>query len=101
MPNILFAARPERWESYAPHLRRALADAGLAGADLACEMDPDRVDYIIYAPNSDVTDFTPYTRLKAVLNIWAGVEQVVGNPTLTVPLARMVDPALTQGMVEW
>jgi glyoxylate/hydroxypyruvate reductase A len=36
-----------------------------------------------------------------VLNLWAGVEDVVGNPTLNVPLARMVDHGLTQGMIEW
>ena len=46
-------------------------------------------------------DFTPYTRAKAVLNLWAGVERIVGNPTLTQPLTRMVDPGLTEGMVEW
>ncbi len=62
---------------------------------------PRSVDYIVYAPSSAVQDFTPYTRLKAVLNLWAGVEDVVGNATLTVPLARMVDHGLTQGMVEW
>jgi glyoxylate/hydroxypyruvate reductase A len=62
---------------------------------------PEDVDYIVYAPNSDIQDFTPYTRLKAVLNLWAGVEDVVGNPTLRVPLARMVDQGLTEGMVEW
>jgi glyoxylate/hydroxypyruvate reductase A len=59
------------------------------------------VDYIVYAPNSDLKDFTPYTRAKAVLNLWAGVEGSVGNKTLTLPLARMVDPGLTQGMIEW
>jgi glyoxylate/hydroxypyruvate reductase A len=48
-----------------------------------------------------VQDFTPFTRLKAVLNLWAGVEEVVGNPTLRVPLARMVDSGLKQGMTEW
>jgi glyoxylate/hydroxypyruvate reductase A len=29
------------------------------------------------------------------------VERIVGNPTLTQPLTRMVDPGLTEGMVEW
>jgi glyoxylate/hydroxypyruvate reductase A len=29
------------------------------------------------------------------------VERIVGNPTLRIPLARMVDHGLTQGMVEW
>ncbi|WP_430450202.1 2-hydroxyacid dehydrogenase [Rhodophyticola sp.] len=101
MPNILFAARPERWTLYEPQLREALAEAGLAHAVLTTEADPSEVDYIVYAPNGPVTDFTPYTRLKAVLNLWAGVEDVVGNDTLKAPLARMVDYGLTEGMVEW
>ncbi len=100
MPNVLFAARPERWRHYETPLRDAFRDSGVK-ADLRLEFPPDQVDYIVYAPNSTVQDFTPYTRLKAVMNLWAGVEQVVGNPTLSVPLTRMVDPALTQGMVEW
>ncbi len=101
MPTILFAARPERWNIYAPHLRAALAEAGLPDARLVTEADPQDVDYMVYAPNSTVQDFTPFTRLKAVLNLWAGVEDVVGNTTLTVPLARMVDEGMTNGMVEW
>ena len=36
-----------------------------------------------------------------MLNLWAGVEDVVGDPTLRVPLARMVDAGLTEGMVEY
>lgn len=101
MPTILFAARPERWNIYAPHLRAALAEVGLPDARLVTEADPQDVDYMVYAPNSKVQDFTPFTRLKAVLNLWAGVEDVVGNATLTVPLARMVDEGMTNGMVEW
>tara|TARA_R100000750_G_scaffold56983_3_gene43750 strand:+ start:1294 stop:2226 length:933 start_codon:yes stop_codon:yes gene_type:complete len=101
MPNILFAARSESWDEYETPLNAALDATGLPytlGTDIA----PEQVDYIVYAPNSDVQDFTPFTRLKAVLNLWAGVEDVVGNSTLTVPLARMVDEdGLTQGMVEW
>ncbi len=100
-PVILFAARPERWETYETPLRRALAAAGVSDAGLTLEAAPETVDYIVYAPNSDVQDFTPFTRLKAVLNLWAGVEEVVGNETLNVPLARMVDSGLTDGMVEW
>ena len=59
------------------------------------------MDYIIYAPSSSLQDFSPYTSLKAVLNLWAGVEGVAFNKTLKVPLARMVDSGLTSGMVEW
>lgn len=101
MINILFAAKSEKWEEYEAPLRTALAPLGL-DYELATEMPPETVDYIVYAPNASVQDFTPFTRLKAVLNLWAGVENVTSNATLKVPLARMVDAeGLTQGMVEW
>ncbi|MDV4145105.1 2-hydroxyacid dehydrogenase [Shimia sp. FJ5] len=100
MINVLFAARPERWATYEAPLRKAFSQAGL-DADLRTAFAPEEVDYIVYAPNGDVQDFTPYSRCKAVLNLWAGVEDVVTNPTLTQPLARMVDHGLTQGMREW
>ena len=101
MINILFAAKSEQWDHYDAPLRVAL-DATCLDYTLSTDLPADSVDYIVYAPNSDVQDFTPFTRLRAVLNLWAGVEDVVHNPTLHAPLARMVDPAgLTQGMVEW
>lgn len=99
--NILFAARSERWDDYEVPLRIALAQAGVTDFVLAEDLPPEEVDYIVYAPNSALQDFTPYTRAKAVLNLWAGVEAIVGNPTLHLPLARMVDSSMTQGMVEW
>ncbi|TCK98940.1 glyoxylate/hydroxypyruvate reductase A [Shimia isoporae] len=100
MINALFAALPERWTQYEKTLNDAFLEAGLQ-VDLRTSFAPEVVDYIIYAPNSPVQDFRPYTRCKAVLNLWAGVENVVGNVTLTQPLARMVDPGMTQGMVEF
>ncbi|MEP1766855.1 MAG: glyoxylate/hydroxypyruvate reductase A [Sulfitobacter sp.] len=100
MINVLFAARADRWATYETPLRDALKAAGIQ-AHLAQDIPPAEVDYIVYAPNSRVQDFTPYTRAKAVLNIWAGVERITGNETLKIPLARMVDPGLTRGMVEW
>lgn len=100
MTRVLFAAKPSDWEEYAEVLPRAIAAAGVS-AEVVTEADPESVDYIVYAPNSAVQDFRPYRNLKAVLNLWAGVENVVGNATLTVPLARMVDHGLTEGMVEW
>lgn len=98
--TVLFAASDANWQDYAAPLRAALADAGI-DATLTREADPAGVDYIVYAPSSPVQDFAPFTRCKAVLSLWAGVERIVGNPTLTQPLCRMVDPALTEGMVEW
>ena len=98
--NVLFAATESRWAQYDVPLRKEIAAVGVA-AHIATDIPADQVDYIVYAPNSEVQDFTPFTRAKAVLNLWAGVEAIVGNPTLHLPLCRMVDPALTQGMVEW
>ena len=99
--TLLFAAGPDRFTEYEPHLRAALAACGLADATLTESAPPETVDAIIYAPGSAVQDFRPFTRCKAVLNLWAGVERIAPNPTLTQPLCRMVDPALTQGMVEY
>ncbi|MDR9394671.1 2-hydroxyacid dehydrogenase [Roseovarius sp. SYSU LYC5161] len=98
--NVLFAAGDDQWETYRTVLEQALAEAGVA-ANLSRGLPPGSVDYIIYSPGSELQDFTPYTRTKAVLNLWAGVENIVSNETLTQPLARMVDDGLTRGMVEW
>lgn len=98
--NILFAAHATRWTEYQKPLSTALNATGV-DFDLRADFPPDEVDYIVYAPNSQVQDFTPYTRLKAVLSLWAGVETITGNETLKVPLARMVDLGLRRGMVEW
>lgn len=100
MLTILIAAGPGNWDEYSPHLRAALAKAGIA-AQLVQDAPPERVDYIIYAPSAALQDFAPFTRAKAVLSLWAGVERIVGNASLTQPLCRMVDPGLTEAMVEW
>ncbi|MCV2874786.1 glyoxylate/hydroxypyruvate reductase A [Rhodobacteraceae bacterium XHP0102] len=100
-PVILFAAKSEKWAEYEPALRKALGKVGLDHAVLVTEAEPAEVDYIIYAPNSGLQDFSPFTRAKAVLSLWAGVEDIVGNETITMPLARMVDYGLTQGMLEF
>ena len=100
MINILFAATSERWDQYQEHLKKELDLIGLE-YKLSEKLPPSEVDYIIYAPNSSIKDFSVFTNLKAVLNLWAGVEDVVKNKTLKVPLARMVDEGLTQGMKEW
>ncbi|WP_371227869.1 2-hydroxyacid dehydrogenase [Roseovarius sp. 2305UL8-3] len=100
MLNVLFAGRPARWPEFEGPLNSACAAAGL-DVHIATDISPDQVDYIVFAPTGEVQDFTPYTRAKAVLSLWAGVEKVVDNPTLHIPLTRMVDAGLERGMVEW
>lgn len=101
MLRLLFADRIENWPRYEAPLRAALAETGIAAEIVLPPDDPTRIDYLIYSPNGPIADFTVFTRAKAVLNLWAGVERVVGNPTLTQPLCRMVDEGLERGMVEW
>ncbi|MBZ4022304.1 glyoxylate/hydroxypyruvate reductase A [Rhodobacter sp. TJ_12] len=101
MLKLLFADRIENWPAYEPALNAALEQAGIAAKLVLPPADPASIDYIIYSPRGPVQDFAAYTRTKAVLNLWAGVERVVGNPTLTQPLCRMVDEGLERGMVEW
>jgi glyoxylate/hydroxypyruvate reductase A len=86
-------------------LARAFAEAGLAvELRLAGEtVAPETVSYLVYVPSGPVRDFRPYTGLKALLSLWAGVEKALANPTLPAdtPLCRMVDPGMTRGMVEY
>lgn len=102
--NVLFAAKQSDWADYEGALTKALqaveVDCALS-AHNAPHCAPDEVDYLVWSPDSPVQDFTPYTRCKAVLSLWAGVERVINNPTLTQPLCRMVDKGLEEGMVEW
>jgi len=99
--NILFLSTPKRWAEYQAPLTRALEATGL-DFRLDEDLPAEEVEYIVYAPGGATDhDFSQFPRLKAVLSLWAGIETVIENPTLTVPLARMVDHGLTQGMVEW
>ena len=99
--NILFSALHERWDQYRETLPRALGAVGIDDVHIARELPPESVDYVVFAPNGPVKDFSPFVNCRAVLSLWAGVETIAGNPTLTQPLCRMVDDGLRQGMVEW
>lgn len=101
MATILFSAPDRLWLDWAPHLRAALPDHDLVTDCQAAGADPAAVDIILYAPTGPLSDFAPYRRTRLVQSLWAGVERIVANPTLTQPLARMVDPGLAEGMVDY
>ncbi|MCJ1899887.1 MULTISPECIES: glyoxylate/hydroxypyruvate reductase A [Paracoccus] len=98
--RVLFAAPARLWDAWSPALRAACPEM-----ELCRQGDPAGFDALIYAPgypeDGRVLDFTPFTRARVVQSLWAGVERIVTNPTLTQPLCRMVDPGLAQGMVEY
>jgi len=85
--------------------RRAVG-AAIAGMDVAIAppgTPPGEIDYLVYNIDGGLTDFTPYTRLRAILNTWAGIEAVIGRLhwPADVPFCRMVEPGLTRGMAEY
>lgn len=92
--RVLFAA--DGWEKWAPAIRTACPEA-----ELLQDAAPDSVDAIIYAPNGPGCNFADYPSARLVQSLWAGVERIAPDPTLTQPLARMVDPGLEQGMIEY
>lgn len=94
--RVRFSARDGAWDEWAPALRAALPEMVLKR-----EGPPESFDAIIHAPGGDIVDFAPYANVRIVQSLWAGVERIVGNATLTQPLARMVDPGLRQGMAEY
>ena len=101
MLTVFFAAGQQLWPTYRSLLQAALADQGMTAEISPHCADPSLVDYIIHAPGGAALNFASFTRCKAVLSLWAGVEKIVGTPGLTQPLCRMVNPELTAGMVEW
>lgn len=98
MLKIEFATLEQDVDVYVPKIQAALDRIGIA-ADISRGVhDPADVDYVIFAPNGPLKDFAPFNKAKLVQNLWAGVETIVGNQSLTQPLARMVDPGMTERM---
>ncbi|MBM3604900.1 MAG: glyoxylate/hydroxypyruvate reductase A [Alphaproteobacteria bacterium] len=94
--KVRFSASPAAWDEWAAPLRAAIPEMVLDR-----DGDPASFDGIIHAPGGDISDFGPYRNVRLVQSLWAGVERIVTNATLTQPLARMVDPGLSQGMAEY
>lgn len=99
--TVFFAAGANLWPDYEEPIRRHAAAAGLDILLADSAPDPAAVDVIVTAPSGLVQDYAPYRRARLVQNLWAGVEKLVGNATLTQPLCRMVDPAMTESMTEY
>lgn len=98
--NALFVGNDADWPTYAPALQQAFSPLPF-NVDLSRTHAPADTDYIVMGGSNIITDFTPFTRCKALLRLWAGVEDIVRNDTITMPITRMVGGGLDAGMVEW
>ncbi|MCQ0970084.1 glyoxylate/hydroxypyruvate reductase A [Paracoccus sp. TK19116] len=94
--RVLFAAPDHLWDDWSSAMGQVAPEVTLVR-----EGAPDSIDAILFAPGGEIEDLSPYVNARLVQSMWAGVERIVTNPTLTQPLARMVDPSLTQSMAEY
>lgn len=101
MPRLLYAVSEEEFRNFGPAIAAACACRGLAITLATPDDPPASIDYMVVTPAGAITDFSAYTGLKAALSLWAGVERILGNASLTAPLCRMVDPGLTAGMIDY
>ena len=59
------------------------------------------VNAIIYADESDITDFSIFPDDTVIFSIFAGVEKTLLNKTIRQPLVRLIDAEMTECMAEW
>jgi len=99
MQTLLFRSPSDPAERWQRELQEALPDLRVrVWPDIG---DPERVEYaLVWASPDRMLHELP--NLRAVFSLGAGVDHLTGSSVPEyVPLVRMVDPALTEGMVEY
>ena len=101
--KILYHAVDEEWETYNTLLIRGLKNQGFSEFEILNDTSVEKtdIDFIIYSPKDQPSDFSQYDKLKAIFSLWAGIETIVENKSIKVPIIKMVDEGLTSGMVQW
>jgi glyoxylate/hydroxypyruvate reductase A len=104
--TILLACRfdAQEWADWLPALDAALPGETWRRADDAAAASPGEraaVDVAIVA-NPQPGQLVGYPNLGFVQSLWAGVDRLLDDPSLPahLPLARMVDPAMTAAMAQ-
>jgi len=96
LAGSFYAAEEDEW-------RRALAEALPADRVLTAPdaAQRERIEAAIVA-NPPPGSLQGLPRLGLIQSLWAGVDRLLADPTLPrgVPLARMVDPAMSEAMAE-
>ncbi len=102
--TVLYAGNPDHRDDYEVQLGLALTAAGI---DARLVMHPDEcdhgeVDFMVFGANGTVKEFAGYSKLRLIQNLWAGVEAALELPLPEdVPFCRMVEPGLTEGMIDY
>ena len=103
--TVLFGGRPGSRARWRTELTKAFE---LHRVPVKLHMDPaetelEQVNYVLCQSGGAISDFGVFPRVRAFLSLWAGVEWVVANSTFPpdVPVIRMVEDGMTQGMVDY
>ncbi len=99
--NILFSAAERHHPVWLPALHNTFSEFDLDFNLLIETNRPNDIHYLLHSPDGPINDFTPFANLKAIMTLWAGVEDIIANPTISCPLVRMNDPGMVEGMSEW
>jgi glyoxylate/hydroxypyruvate reductase A len=96
---ILFVAGAEEPEAWVPALRERLPEWRVLTEEDAFEPDEVVIAIVANPPPGALRDLPA---LRLVQSLWMGVDALVADPTVPpdVPIARMVDPAMTRQMPE-
>ena len=88
------------WQAWRAALAAALPEAAWLTADEA-RRDPGEVHVAVVA-NPPPGGLAPLHGLRLIQSLWAGVDRLLADTTLppAVPIARMVDPAMSAAMAE-
>ena len=63
---------------------------------------PEDTDYLICQENGAILDLAPYSGSRAIFSMWAGVDWLSRmHPPPGVPIIRMVEDGMTQGMTDY
>ncbi len=99
--TLLFQSKTDDPEIWRRHLRAALPEETIRVYPDELD-DPAEIDVaLVWHPPSGLLASLP--NLKAVFSLGAGVDHLASDPELPsdVPVVRMVDPGLTEGMTEY
>jgi len=88
------------WTLWRAALAAAMPEAHWFDADAAAAV-PETIEAAVVA-NPPPGSLRPYPGLRLVQSLWAGVDRLLVDKTIppTLPLARMVDPAMNAAMAE-
>ena len=98
--TLLFKSDNDRPEAWVPALRQAMPELDIrVWPEVG---NPEDITYaLLWQPPDGVLGRC--RNLKAILSLGAGVDHLMGDPELPdhLPIVRMVDPSLTDGMSEY